>query len=259
MIDLQNQILRIYEDDFLMVIDKPSGLVVHSDQRTEEETLCGWVKENFPELENIGGVHMLDMGRTEKRWGIVNRLDREVSGCVLIAKTEEVFEELARQFREREVEKRYVAVVYGKILKDNGKEFGVGDIFEIDEPIGRHRKDPRRWAIGESSRNTKRDAKTICKILKITDKHSVLELQPITGRTHQLRLHVLSLGTSIVGDAKYFPDTEEFVKQKNEFDREIDVKRILLHAKSLQFVHPKTKEKIFVASELPAEFSQYLD
>lgn len=242
-----------------MVVDKPSGLVVHSDQRTEEETLTQWVGQNFPNLENVGGEHMLDMGRTEKRWGIVNRLDRDVSGCVVIAKDEETFQDLARQFRDREVEKKYIAVAYGKILSKDEKGLVEGEVLEITESIGRHRKDPRRWATGESARNTKRDAKTLVKVLKKADEYSVLELQPITGRTHQLRLHILSLNTSIVGDVKYFPETEDFLKFKNDCDETYKASRILLHAFSVKFVHPKTKEVLVVKSELPKEFENFMN
>lgn len=241
----------LFEDRDLLVIEKQSGLVVHNDQRTKEATLCDWVASEYPQLSEVGGVHMLDMGRTEARWGIVNRLDREVSGCILVAKDSETFEELARQFREREVIKKYVAVVYGKV----GEE---GKVLEINEPIGRHRKDPRRWAIGAESRNTKRDAHTVCKVLKSTEEYSVLELQPITGRTHQLRLHVLSLATAIIGDRKYFPNDEKFIDLKNSFDAENKISRILLHALSVGFVHPATNQKIIVQSELPPEFKNFV-
>jgi 23S rRNA pseudouridine1911/1915/1917 synthase len=242
---------KLFEDKSLLVIGKPSGLVVHSDQRTEEATLCDWVASEYPELAKVGGVHMLDMGRTEARWGIVNRLDREVSGCIMIAKDEDTFEELARQFRDREVVKKYIAVVYGKVGTEGG-------VFEIDESIGRHRKDPRRWAIGVEARNTKRDAHTVCRVLKSTDEYSVLELQPITGRTHQLRLHVMSLGTAIVGDGKYFPNDERFIKVKSDFDSENKISRILLHALSVEFVHPVSKQKILASSELPVEFKDFI-
>lgn len=240
-----------FEDESLLVIDKPSGLVVHSDQRTEEATLCDWVASEYPEMAKVGGVHMLDMGRTEPRWGIVNRLDREVSGCIVIAKDEKTFQELARQFREREVIKKYIAIVYGKVAQE-------GERFLINESIGRHRKDPRRWAIGMEARNTKRDAHTICTVLHSTHEYSVLELQPVTGRTHQLRLHVLSLGTAIVGDTKYFPTEESFSKIKNNFDVEHDVSRILLHALSVEFVHPTTGQNIVVNSKLPLEFKNFV-
>lgn len=248
---IMGDVTNLFEDKAILVVDKPSGLVVHSDQRTTEATLCDWVASEYPELAEVGGVHMLDMGRTEKRWGIVNRLDREVSGCILIAKDNETFEELARQFRDREVVKKYIAVVYRKV----GSE---GEVFEINEPIGRHRKDPRRWAIGAEARNTKRDAQTICKILKSTDEYSVLELQPVTGRTHQLRLHILSLGTAIVGDGKYFPNDEKFINLKNSFDVENKVSRILLHALSVEFVHPVSKQKTLTSSELPEEFRDFI-
>jgi 23S rRNA pseudouridine1911/1915/1917 synthase len=256
------QVQIVYEDEWLLVVDKPSSLVVHSDQRTEEETLSDWVQANYPELESVGGEHMLDMGRTERRWGVVNRLDRAVSGCVLIAKDEETFQDLARQFRDREVVKKYVAVVYGQKLS-GGVEYKAGETFEINEPIGRHRKDPRKWAILEEARNTKREAKTLCKVLKnFTFENggsaTALELQPVTGRTHQLRLHVNTLGTAIVGDEKYTLETEDFVQNKKVVDEAILPSRILLHAKWLTFHHPKNKQTIEVESKLPAEMSEFV-
>jgi len=252
----------LYEDECLLVVDKPSGLVVHSDQRIEEETLSGWVQAHYPELESVGGEHMLDMGRTEKRWGVVNRLDRGVSGCVLIAKDEETFQDLARQFSDREVVKKYVAVVYGQKWS-GGVECEIGETIEINEPIGRHRKDPRKWAILEEARNTRREAKTLCKILKnfIFENgggFSTLELQPVTGRTHQLRLHVKALGTAIVGDEKYTLETKDFIQNKKLVDEAILPSRILLHAKSLTFHHPKNKQTIEVESKLPEEMSKFI-
>jgi 23S rRNA pseudouridine1911/1915/1917 synthase len=252
----------IYEDEWLLVVDKPSGLVVHSDQRTEEETLSGWVQSNHPELESVGGEHMLDMGRTEKRWGVVNRLDRGVSGCVLIAKDEETFQDLARQFRDREVTKKYIALVYGqKLIGD--VEYKEGETFEINEPIGRHRKDPRKWAILAESRNTKREAKTLCRVLKTFNFENgagvtTLELQPVTGRTHQLRLHVNALDTAIVGDEKYTLETEEFLKNKKVIDEAVVPSRILLHAKSLTFHHPKNNLTVEVESQIPEEMSKFI-
>lgn len=256
------QVQIIYEDECLLVVDKPSGLVVHSDQRTEEETLSDWVQASYPELESVGGEHVLDMARTEKRWGVVNRLDRGVSGCVLIAKDEETFQELARQFRDREVVKKYVAVVYGQKLSSD-VEYKEDETFEINEPIGRHRKDPRKWAILEEARNTKREAKTLCKVLKTFNLENggsitTLELQPVTGRTHQLRLHMNALCTAILGDEKYTLETEEFIQNKKVVGEAVMPSRILLHAKSLTFNHPKSNLPIEVESQIPEEMSKFI-
>lgn len=265
----------VYEDKYLLAIDKPSGLVVHSDGRTEENSLVDWIKENYPKLENIGNPHTLDSGRYAKRWGIINRLDRDTSGLILIAKNEEVFLNLQKQFMEREVEKEYLAVVWGFVRPQAGQtgnmECTPGQVqkFSITEPISRHKKDPRIWVCGTGvgERNSKRDAETVVEILKSLqpplDKGGVnsttlLKLFPKTGRTHQLRLHCRFIGHPIVGDKKYGINgmvNEHGVEQlKNLPHQNEGESRLMLHAKSLEFVHPETALKIKVETELPVDF-----
>lgn len=251
----------IYSDKYFLAVDKPSGLVVHSDGRTTEETLDDWVKENFPELENVGNPHTLDSGRYAKRWGIVNRLDRDTSGIILIAKTEDVFFNLQKQFLDRSIKKEYIAKVWaadGVRRPSSGK---------ITEPISRHKKDPRLWVSGTGvgERQTKRDAETDYEFVS----PNRLRLWPKTGRTHQLRLHARFLGMPIVGDKKYgingITNEHSIEKIKNvleklnegDFAKVIDSdknSRLMLHAKSLEFLHPVTGERVFIETEIPKEF-----
>jgi len=250
----------IYEDEYILAVDKPSGLVVHADGRTQEESLVEWLEKNIfagqPEQKNIGNPHTLDSGRYEARWGVVNRLDRDTSGIVLIAKDDKTFFDLQKQFMERTVVKEYAALVHGKV-----ESFPTH--FKILEPISRHKKDPRIWVCGTGvgERATKRDAETGISLLSAGEKYSQLQLFPKTGRTHQLRLHCRFLGHPIVGDTKYGVNgiaNEHGVEQiKNilenitQADLELDKKtRLMLHAKSLGFTHPVTGGKIKIEAEI---------
>ncbi len=239
-------------------------MVVHNDGRTQEKSLVDFLKENFPGLENIGNPHTLDSGRYEKRWGIVNRLDRDTSGIILIAKNEEVFLDLQKQFLERKVAKEYFAKVWGnldleKLERENKIQKVKENFYKISEPISRHKKDPRIWVCGENvgERKTKRDTETDFAIISNTENFSFLKLFPKTGRTHQLRLHCRFLGHPIVGDKKYgingITNEHNFSQIENleinpEILEEEKNSRLMLHAKSLEFVHPVTKEKIKITS-----------
>ncbi len=224
----------LYEDEHLVAVNKQSGLVVHSDGRTEEVTLQEWVAKRYPELEEVGGLHTLDSGRYIKRWGIVHRLDRATSGVLLIAKDDPTFLSLQRQFIEHAVAKTYHAVVFG--LLDNAA--GV-----IDLPIGRDRRDFRQWTVPPHARGTLRKAQTEYRVLGEYNEASLLELKPKTGRTHQLRVHLLALGHPIVGDDRYAPERGSM----------LGFTRLALHAKAITFLYdgrPKTIEAPY-----PADFA----
>lgn len=270
----------IFEDDFIIAVNKPGGLVVHGDGRTEEESLVDWLSVyvgiSRDKQEKIGNPHTLDSGRYFPRWGIVNRLDRDTSGIILIAKDQETFLNLQKQFLEKNVRKEYVALVWGNVdtkeLISSGKiisslnDLGGNAKFKILEPISRHKKDPRIWVCGTGvgERLTKRDAET--EIFFLTpvpyggNKTTLLKLFPITGRTHQLRLHCRFIGHPIVGDKKYGINgiaNEHGTSQLQKVFEELDEKdgtRLMLHAKSLEFTHPSTKEKIKIETDTPEEF-----
>lgn len=262
----------IFEDENFLAVNKPSGLVVHGDGRTEEKSLVEWIEINFPELEEVGNPHTLDSGRYSKRWGVINRLDRDTSGLILIAKNEEVFKDLQKQFLERTIVKEYVAKVWGRVAEKS--EIGG----KITEPISRHKKDPRIWVCGTGvgERQTKRDAETDFEIINRggnSDKEvpvvtTLLRLFPKTGRTHQLRLHCRFIGHPIVGDIKYGINgitnehgTQQIEKVLGGLDSDLidqdKNSRLMLHAKSLVLIHPVTKEKIKIETELPKKFIDF--
>jgi 23S rRNA pseudouridine1911/1915/1917 synthase len=237
------QILK-QTDDFL-VLNKPAGLVVHADGRTDEPTLCDWLLKNFPEIFGVGEPLRLkgaNGGATIDRPGIVHRLDRDTSGVMVVARTQEAFEYLKQQFKDRKVEKTYEAFVYGNIKEDE---------FTVDEPIGRSKKDFRRWFSGKDAgiRGKTRDAVTDFRVLarskdkSATDTATLVEARPKTGRTHQIRVHLKSIYNPIVADNLYAPDREPI----------LGFKRLALHAKSLRFTDLEGKE-VFVESPDPADF-----
>lgn len=184
----------LFADEHLLVVDKPAGLVVHADGRTTEPTLSDWVIEHYPHLKEVGGLHTLDSERYAPRVGILHRLDRETSGVILIAKDDETFYALQRQFLDHSIEKTYNAFVEG--VPDPAE--GV-----IALPIGRSRSDFRQWTTGEDARGTLRTATTVFRVTEECDGFSFLELKPQTGRTHQLRVHLKAIGHPIVCDKRY--------------------------------------------------------
>lgn len=224
----------LYEDPHLLVVDKPAGLVVHSDGRTEEPTLVDWVKMHYPTLKDVGGLHTLDSERYVERFGIVHRLDRETSGVIMIAKDDEEFYFLQRQFLDHTITKTYNAFVLGVPTPKQGS---------IGAPIGRSRSDFRQWTTGADARGTQRDASTAYNTLATsTDgKYAFIELTPKTGRTHQLRVHMKSIGHPILCDARYGTPTG------------LGFSRLALHAVSIQVRLPGDELKTFVAP-LPADF-----
>lgn len=244
----------IFENENFIVVDKPSGLVVHSDGRTVEKTLVDFVEERFLELgggvaatrqKNIGNPHTLDSGRYTARWGIVNRLDRETSGLILIAKNQETFLELQKLFLEKKIQKKYQALLWGEIdnneiqkLIDENKIFkidGEEGKYLIKENLTRHKKDPRVWVLAsdENARVTGRDAQTVFSIEKVVEvsgkKWTYVHFFPLTGRTHQLRLHAKHLGHPILGDKKYsFGGIDNVLTEDSN-------SRLMLNAESLTF------------------------
>jgi len=222
----------LYEDQHLLVVNKPAGLVVHSDGRTKEATLDNWVQEKYPELKDVGGLHTLDSGRYVARWGIVHRLDRETSGVILIAKDDDTFYFLQHQFLNHTIVKTYNAFMLGTPVSDKGV---------VDIPIGRSRSDFRRWTTGADARGTLRSATTRYHVLDSRREFSFVELSPKTGRTHQLRVHMKALGYPILCDARYGTPTG------------LGFTRLALHARSIKIKLPDGEQKTFTAP-LPEDF-----
>ena len=190
----------IAETDDVLVIDKPAGLIVHSDGRTIEPSLAAWLLERYQALEHVGEPWVSPQGERILIAGIVHRLDRTTSGVMLVAKTPETFAYLKGEFKARRVEKIYRAFVYGHVEADEGTI--VAKIMRSSEP-------PRRWYARACASEDKRAAITKWRVLeRFEDDNepvSYLELSPKTGRTHQLRVHLASIGHPIVGDHLYAP------------------------------------------------------
>jgi len=191
-----NNIEIIYEDENILVVNKPSGLIVHSDGRTKEPSLSDWVVEHYPETENVGEPIKLSSGEEIKKHGIVHRLDRDTSGVIVIAKNQESFVNLKEQFQERTTEKTYRAIVHGRVKEKEGV---------IDIPIGKSKRDFRQWLASLKARGKLREARTEYKVIAQNTDYSYVEVYPKTGRTHQIRVHFKALGYPLVCDELYAP------------------------------------------------------
>ncbi len=189
----------LYEDGEVVAVNKPAGLVVHSDGKTKEPSLVDWVLEKYPEIKDVGEPGRNASGETVLRPGIVHRLDRETSGVMLIAKTKESFELLKKQFQNHEVKKTYHAFVVGEMKTEKGT---------IDRPIGRSSKDFRMWSAQRGARGEMREAITDYKVLLRGLGYSFVEVNPRTGRTHQIRVHFKAISYPLVSDSLYAPKHE---------------------------------------------------
>ena len=237
-----NEIKKIYEDDEVILISKPKNLMVHPDGHNKEKTLVDWILESYPELKNVGEPLVLNNGEIIWRPGIVHRLDKNTSGLLLIAKTQESFENLKSQFQNREIDKKYLAIVYGEVKQDKKV---------IEQPIGRSKKDFRKWTTGRGIRGKSREAKTFYKVLKKNENFSLLELKPYTGRTHQLRVHLKFDNHPIVGDELYAG--KKF--QKNNPEKNLNFNSQALHAYKISWKNLKGEKKEF-QDEIPEDFQR---
>ena len=218
----------IFENDDLLVVNKPAGMVVHPAAGHETGTLVHAVLGYDPDIEGIGG---------EERPGVVHRLDKETSGLILLAKNDHAHHWLQDQFRLRTVEKTYLALVDGAPPTPSGR---------VEAPIGRDPSHRKKMAIMPPGKG--RDAVSEYITLESFEKHTLLEFHPLTGRTHQIRLHCMFLGCPIVGDKIY-----GHRKQSLELDRHF------LHAARLKIVLPEEKGARIFEAPLPGELSELLD
>ncbi len=228
----KEQVSIIYEDEDVFAVNKPAGLVVHSDGRTIESTLSDWVLEKYSTLKDVGGMHTLDSGRYAPRAGILHRLDRETSGVIIIAKTDEAFYFIQRQFLDHSIKKTYNAFVSGTPEPEEGI---------IDLSIGRSRSDYRQWTTGALARGALRKALTHYKVECSGKGYAYLTLSPETGRTHQLRVHMKAHGYAILADSRY------------ESPSGLGFTRLALHASELTFENMK-HYKLTIKAPLPADF-----
>ncbi len=224
----------IFEDDNLFVVEKPSGWITNdADTTTTQPVLQTWVRENFD--------YPLK-GDREMRDGIVHRLDKETSGILLVAKTPEAFESLQRQFKERQIEKTYIALLHGKVEPTEG---------EIKATVGRlpYRRD--RFGVVPGGR----ESHTLYKVINFypgnNAGHSLVEFSPKTGRTHQIRIHAKHIGHAIVSD-------EFYAGRKTARNDRKWCPRLFLHASSIKFTHPVTNKLIEFKSDIPEDLSSAL-
>lgn len=203
----------IFEDSNILVLDKPSGVVVHPFDFSTEETVLDFLHTHAPEMFSIVNTVTLQDGRMIPLGGIVHKLDRDTSGVLITAKNQETFDALQTQFKEHTIEKTYTALVEGIIEEDT---------FRIDAPLGRGKKDYKQSTNPINPRGSLREAITDVHVLVRGTKSTLVELRPLTGRTHQLRAHMASIGHPIIGDIAYGSTTHS--------------ERILLHATSLTCV-----------------------
>ena len=224
----------LYEDSDILALNKPAGLVVHSDGKTVEPSLSDWVLENYPKTKNVGEPARLSDGREILRPGIVHRLDRETSGVILVAKTVKGFETLKKQFQDHSIQKTYEAFVFGEIKNDSGR---------IDRPIGRSSSDFRKWTAQRGARGEMREALTEYVVKARAGGYSYVEVFPKTGRTHQIRVHFKAINYPLVADKLYTPDRENT----------LGFTRLALHSKSISFWSTDGQIHI-VTAPYPADF-----
>ncbi len=225
----------LFEDKSLLVVNKPAGIVVHPAAGHEEHTLVNALLHHCEgSLSGIGGV---------ARPGIVHRLDKETSGCLVVAKNDETHIALAKHFAEREVKKIYHALVCGEPARAAG---------EIRAAIARHPTHRKRMAVRDDSDG--RAAHTSYKILERLYAATLMEAQIHTGRTHQIRVHFQFIGHPLIGDDTYGARQNARVKELASYA----APRVMLHAKHLSFVHPRTKKLVSFEAPLPEDFKQAL-
>lgn len=221
-----------YEDHDLIVVDKPPGLVVHPAPGHDSGTLVNALLYHCKDIEGIGG---------EVRPGIVHRLDQDTSGIMVVAKTQQAMDSLAAQFQSREVRKAYVALVAGRPHPPAGR---------IETLIGRSPRDRKKMAV--TTVHGKR-AVTHYKVTETLGAFSLLRVQIETGRTHQIRVHMASVGCPIMGDAIYAGH------RKRQWHSIESCKRQMLHAESLSFRHPESGEPLTFTSPLPADMQAVIN
>jgi len=240
--DLQPEALPLpilYEDADLLVVDKPAGMVVHPAAGHASGTLVNALLHHVDDLSGIGG---------EKRPGIVHRLDRGTSGLMVVAKHDAAHEELSRQFHDREVEKEYVALVWGEVMAGR----------RIDAPIGRDPSNRKKMAAAAPNR-VRRSREAVTRIVRAEHFGRTLTLAVVaihTGRTHQIRVHLSAIGHPIVGDSLYGGVHR---RVPGDLRAVTHLDRPFLHAAQLAFTHPSDGRRMEFSSELPDDLQRVLD
>lgn len=226
----------VHEDDDLIVVNKPAGMVVHPAAGVDSGTLANALAFHFQQLSKADGA----------RPGIVHRLDKGTSGLLVVAKTETAHEHLADQFRNREVFKSYVALVHGQMEKESG---------EVDQPIARDPRNRTRMAVVRGGR----PSLSLYKVRRRLERFTLLNVELKTGRTHQIRVHLAWLKHPVVGDEVYGAGRDKTVINPVLRSRIAKLGRQFLHAEQLGFRHPRTAEPLRFTAPLSTELHTLLD
>lgn len=226
----------VYEDDELVVVNKSAGLVVHPAAGVQGGTLANALAFHFQQLSSLSGA---------VRPGIVHRLDRDTSGLMVVAKQESAHENLQDQFRARTVFKSYVALVHGRLKEEKG---------QIDQPLARDPKNRTRMSVVRAGRT----ALSLYRVRRRFDRFTLLDVEIKTGRTHQIRVHLAWLKHPVVGDETYGGGRDKTVPDTRVRARITALGRQFLHAETLGFHHPRTKEWMRFDAPLPAPLSDFL-
>lgn len=230
----------VFEDEFLAVINKPAGMVVHPGAGVQSGTLANAIAFHF------GSKVQTPPSKDQDRVGIVHRLDKDTSGLIVVAKTDEVHEALSEQFRERQVYKSYVALVHGSPDTNTGK---------IEASIGRNKHNRLRMKVATHGRS----ALSLWKVRKRYAKFTLLDVEIKTGRTHQIRVHMGYINHPVVGDEIYNEGRDNTVADTNARNAIKSMGRFFLHAEKLSFTHPVTKEKRDFSVPLPPTLLNFLE
>ena len=218
---------KLYEDEHLLIIDKPPGISVHPGAGERQTTILDIFRSQYPQVEAIPDTD---------RPGIVHRLDKETSGVLVLAKDEITMKRMQKKFKRREVHKTYLAFVRGALRYMNGT---------IDIPIARNPKNRKKYmAVPYEYYENAREAITDFSLIRAFDDFSFVKLNPHTGRTHQLRVHLSHFGNPILGDQVYGKGAR--------------FKRLALHAHRIEFTHPWTEQPVVARSSLPSVFRQHM-
>ncbi|HEU4710605.1 MAG TPA: RluA family pseudouridine synthase [Pyrinomonadaceae bacterium] len=225
----------VYEDETLVVVNKPAGLVVHPAAGIQSGTLANALAYHFQQLPNASSV----------RPGIVHRLDRDTSGLLVVAKTEAALESLSDQFRARSVYKSYLALVHGRVAAESGR---------IEQPLARDPSNRTRMAVVRGGRT----ALSLYRVNRRFQRFTLLDVDLKTGRTHQIRVHLAWIKHPVVGDETYGAGRDNTIQNARLRAQIRSIGRQFLHAEKLAFTHPATNERVLFEAPLPEELSNLL-
>lgn len=232
----------VYEDEDLLVVNKPAGLIVHPKNLTDDQkSLSSWVDENYPKLKEVGEPFIAS-GSPLPRYGIVHRLDKDTSGLIVIAKNQPAFDYSKNLFQTHQITKHYYALVHGQPKEKSGT---------INAPLGRIGLKRTTRTQGKKLIDSK-ESITEYKVIKnyplLTNHYSLLDVSPKTGRTHQIRVHLKSIGCPVVGDFVYGP----------KYSKDSQPPRLFLHAYKLEFTTPSGKA-LTIEADMPPELQNFIN